>query len=183
MISLRSFPAAPHRMMFVAGMLAATAGGLWWAAGLLARIGAPFMLPVAVAPMWAHAWIMLFGLLGPFVFGFLFTTFPRWQNGPEVPRAVYVPVFAALVASLVLALWGAMGSATLFLAGVVISCVAWLAAWVVLPIRCPSKFALPVGWRCLCAGWWSTPEIVVRSPCASAWPVKLSMPHRAKVMQ
>jgi len=130
--NLRSFPAAPHRMMFVAGMLAATAGGLWWAAGLLARIGAPLMPPVAVAPMWAHAWIMLFGLLGPFVFGFLFTTFPRWQNGPEVPRAVYVPVFIALVSALALALWGAMGSSTLFLAGVAVSCATWVAAWIVL---------------------------------------------------
>jgi len=75
---------------------------------------------------------MLFGLLGPFVFGFLFTTFPRWQNGPEVPRSVYVPVFVALVTSLGLALWGAMGSMALFLAGVAIACVAWFAAWLVL---------------------------------------------------
>jgi uncharacterized protein involved in response to NO len=90
------------------------------------------MPPVAVAPIWAHAWIMVFGLLGPFVFGFLFTTFPRWQDAPEVRRAVYVPVFVALVASLGLALWGAMGSPAAFLAGVVIACVAWFAAWIVL---------------------------------------------------
>jgi len=129
---LSAFPAAPHRMMFVAGMLAATAGGLWWAAGLVGRLWPAFMLPVAVAPVWAHAWIMVFGLLGPFIFGFLFTTFPRWQNAPEVRRAVYVPVFVALVVSLGLALWGAMGSPAAFLAGVIVGCVAWFAAWIVL---------------------------------------------------
>jgi len=129
---LSAFPAAPHRMMFVAGMLAATAGGLWWAAGLVGRLWPAFMPPIAVAPIWAHAWIMVFGLLGPFIFGFLFTTFPRWQNAAEVRPAAYVPVFAALVASLGLVLWGAMGSATAFLAGVGVSSLAWLLAWTVL---------------------------------------------------
>jgi len=119
-------------MMFVAGMLAATAGGLWWAAGLVGRLWPAFMPPIAVAPIWAHAWIMVFGLLGPFIFGFLFTTFPRWQNAAEVRPAAYVPVFAALVASLGLVLWGAMGSATAFLAGVGVSSLAWLLAWTVL---------------------------------------------------
>lgn len=132
MRKLSAFPAAPHRMMFVAGMLAATAGGLWWAAGLVGRLWPAFMPPIAVAPIWAHAWIMVFGLLGPFIFGFLFTTFPRWQNAAEVRPAAYVPVFAALVASLGLVLWGAMGSATAFLAGVGVSSLAWLLAWTVL---------------------------------------------------
>jgi uncharacterized protein involved in response to NO len=119
-------------MMFVAGMSAATAGGLWWAAGLVGRLWPAWMPPVAVAPVWAHAWIMVFGLLGPFIFGFLFTTFPRWQNAPEVRRVVYVPVFAALVTSLLLALWGTLGSPAVFLLGVTISCLAWFGAWIVL---------------------------------------------------
>lgn len=132
MKTLSAFPAAPHRMMFVAGMLAATTGGLWWAASLAGRLWPALMPPMAVAPVWAHAWIMVFGLLGPFIFGFLFTTFPRWQNAPEVRRAVYVPVFLGLVASAGLALWGAMGHPALFLAGVVVACLTWLAAWIVL---------------------------------------------------
>jgi uncharacterized protein involved in response to NO len=127
-----SFPAAPHRMLFVAGMLAATTGGLWWAAELVGRLWPAWMLPVAVAPIWAHAWIMVFGLLGPFIFGFLFTTFPRWQNAPEVGRQAYIPVFLSLVVSLGLVLWGAVGSPAVLLAGVVIACLAWIAAVIVL---------------------------------------------------
>jgi uncharacterized protein involved in response to NO len=128
----RAFPAAPHRMMFVAGMLTATAGGLWWAAGLFGRLWPAVMLPAQAAPIWVHAWLMVFGLLGPFIFGFLFTTFPRWLSAPEVRRAVYVPMFGALVTSLGLVLWGAMGGHGFFLAGVAIACLAWLAAWAIL---------------------------------------------------
>lgn len=129
---LGEFPAAPHRMMFVAGMLTAGTGGLWWAASLVGRLLPAVMPPVQVAPIWAHAWLMVFGLLGPFIFGFLFTTFPRWQSAPEVRRAVYVPVFVALVTSLALALWGALFGPAAFLAAVAVSCLAWLAAWAVL---------------------------------------------------
>ena len=119
-------------MMFVAGMLAATAGGLWWAASLLGRLWPALMPPAQIAPIWAHAWLMVFGVLGPFVFGFLFTTFPRWQNGPEVRRALYLPVFVALALSIVLALAGAMGAAAAFRTGVLLACAAWLVAWGVL---------------------------------------------------
>lgn len=129
---LAAFPAAPHRMMFVAGMLAGMAGGLWWVAGLAGRMAPALMPPVAVAPVWVHAWLMVYGLLGPFIFGFLFTTFPRWQSAPELRRAVYVPVFVVLVAALGLALSGAMFGARLFVAGVALSSLAWLAAWIIL---------------------------------------------------
>ncbi len=132
MTAWRAFPAAPHRMMFVAGMLVAVAGGLWWAASLLGRLWPVLMPPAQVAPTWAHAWLMVFGALGPFIFGFLFTTFPRWQNGPEPRRGVYVPVFGLLITSFLLALGGAMGGAQAFFAGVVIACLAWLIAWGVL---------------------------------------------------
>lgn len=132
MSRLSAFPAAPHRMLFVAGMLAATTGGLWWAASLLGRLWPVFMPPVKVAPIWVHAWFMVFGLLGPFIFGFLFTTFPRWQNGPEVRRALYLPVFVALALSTLLALAGAMSAPGAFRTGVLLSCGAWLVAWGVL---------------------------------------------------
>lgn len=129
---LRAFPAAPHRMLFVAGMLTATAGGLWWAATVLGRLVPALMPPARVAPVWTHAWLMVFGLLGPFLFGFLFTTFPRWQSGPEVRRVVYVPVFAALLTATGLTLWGAITGTRVFLAGVVLASLAWLIAWAAL---------------------------------------------------
>jgi uncharacterized protein involved in response to NO len=119
-------------MLFVAGMFVATAGGLWWAASLFGRLVPQAMLPMQVVPVWVHAWLMVFGLLGPFLFGFLFTTFPRWQSAPEVSRRLYVPVFGGLCLAPCLGLAGALGSAPAFLAAVILGGVTWLVAWAVL---------------------------------------------------
>lgn len=125
--------AAPHRMMFFAGMLAAASSGLWWAVTLLGRaLPALPVLQVQVAPVWVHGWLMTWGLFGPFVFGFLFTVFPRWQSGPETPKPVYVAVFTATVGALALGFTGLFGDARLFFAAVVLLALAWLAAWAAL---------------------------------------------------
>ena len=100
---MRALPTAPHRMMFLAGALSAAVSGPWWLVELAGRALPSLAPPAAVVPLWAHSWLMLFGLYGPFIMGFLFTTFPRWQSGPQVPRGVYVPVFALFMASVVTA--------------------------------------------------------------------------------
>jgi uncharacterized protein involved in response to NO len=51
-----------------------------------------FALDVAVAPIWAHTFLMLFLAFPTFFVGFMFTVFPRWMNGPQVPRGAYVAV-------------------------------------------------------------------------------------------
>ena len=132
MTRLRAFPAAPHRMMFVAGMLTAAVASLWWAAELLGRASPALAPPARVVPMWTHAWMMLFGLLGPFIIGFLFTTYPRWQSGPVVSRPVYATVFTLLLASLVAALAGQLDGAQWLLAAVTLGGLAWMASWGVL---------------------------------------------------
>jgi uncharacterized protein involved in response to NO len=83
---------APHRVHFLAGMTSLLVASAWWAVHLLARYtGTPLAaLDLRVAPIWAHGFLMLFVVLPTFLFGFLFTTFPRWMNGPAVPRAYYV---------------------------------------------------------------------------------------------
>lgn len=129
---MKSLQAAPHRMMFLAGMLGVAASGLWWLAELAGRALPALAPPAAVAPLWAHSWLMLFGLFGPFIMGFLFTTFPRWQAGPEVPRAAYVPVFVLLAASLASAVTGLLFSSLWFFVGVVLGAFAWLGAWIAL---------------------------------------------------
>ncbi len=91
--------AAPHRVLFLAGMVNLVLASSWWLAHLAARYtGFPlFALDLAIAPIWAHSFLMLFAVLPAFIFGFLFTTFPRWMNGPPVPRAAYVAVAILLV--------------------------------------------------------------------------------------
>ena len=90
--TLAVLTAAPHRLLFFVGMLNLLLGSAWWALHLLARYtGAPlFALDLAVAPIWAHSFLMLFTVFAAFFFGFLFTTFPRWMNGTLVPRGTYV---------------------------------------------------------------------------------------------
>jgi uncharacterized protein involved in response to NO len=68
------------------------AASLWWGLHLLARYtGFPlFALDLAVAPIWSHSFLMLFTVFPTFFLGFLFTTYPRWMNGPLVARGAYV---------------------------------------------------------------------------------------------
>ena len=97
--TLTTLTAAPHRTMFFAGMAGLFATSLWWTLHLVARhAGIPlWALQLQIAPIWAHALPLLFTVLPCFVFGFLFTTFPRWMNGPQVPRSVYCVAGPALL--------------------------------------------------------------------------------------
>ncbi len=81
----------------------------WWAVHLVARYtGSPiWALDLQVAPIWAHSFLMLFAVLPTFMFGFLFTTFPRWMNGPAVPRASYVVTAVLLLLATITWLAGA----------------------------------------------------------------------------
>jgi uncharacterized protein involved in response to NO len=97
--------AAPHRVAFLCGLGSLLAASGWWSLHLVARYtGVPlFALDLAVAPIWAHSFLMLFTVFPAFFLGFLFTTYPRWMNGPLVPRGAYVA--APLLLTLATAAW------------------------------------------------------------------------------
>jgi uncharacterized protein involved in response to NO len=97
--------AAPHRLAFLCGLVNLLAASVWWGLHLLARYaGAPgFVLDLAIAPIWAHSFLMLFTVFPTFFMGFLFTTYPRWMNGPLVPRGPYVA--APLLSTAATACW------------------------------------------------------------------------------
>ena len=93
-----SFTAAPHRVMFFGGALQSLAVMLWWLFEIATRygmLGQPFDWPIA--PSAAHGYLMIYGLLPFFMFGFLMTTFPRWMAGNEIPARRYVPAFVLLM--------------------------------------------------------------------------------------
>jgi uncharacterized protein involved in response to NO len=95
--------AAPHRTLFFAGLLSLLIATAWWAVHIFARY---YGVPVAAlvlqpAPIWAHAWLMLFAVFPTIFFGFLFTVFPRWMNGPLVTQAEYVGTAVLFVAGTV----------------------------------------------------------------------------------
>lgn len=90
--------AAPHRMMFFGGALQSIAVMLWFMTELLTRYSV-FWHPIewAIAPSPSHAYLMIYGLLPWFMFGFLMTTFPRWLRGGEISQQQYVPAFVLLM--------------------------------------------------------------------------------------
>ena len=114
--------AAPHRLHFFCGLAALVAASLWWALHLVARyIGGPiFALDLTIAPIWAHSFLMVFAVFPTVIFGFLFTVYPRWMNGPLVLRGVYVASATLLSAGTVAWLAGTYTSPVLLLAGCVL---------------------------------------------------------------
>lgn len=84
--------AAPHRVMFLPGIVQTVAVMLWWMLDLGARqAGGPGLMAGETVPgPVLHAWWMLFGVFPFFVFGFLFTAAPNWLNGPAIPRRAYL---------------------------------------------------------------------------------------------
>jgi uncharacterized protein involved in response to NO len=111
--------AAPHRALFFTGLVSLLGASAWWGLHLLARAtGAPlFALVLQPAPLWAHASLMLFAVLPPVFFGFLFTVFPRWMNGPSVGAGTYLPTAALFAAGTLLWLTGTFAGAPFLLLG------------------------------------------------------------------
>ena len=126
--------AAPHRLLFLAGMVNLLLASAWWLCHLVARYtGVPLhALNLAVAPIWAHSFLMLFAVLPSFIFGFLFTTFPRWMNGPQVPRWIHVSTGTLLVCGTVSWLAGAHSGPALQLAAVALTLAALVSGLVAL---------------------------------------------------
>lgn len=102
-------------MFFFGGVWALMLSLLWWTAVLLPL---PAILP---APRWIHGWLMVFGAIPFFVFGFLFTAMPRWLGMPAFAPRFYRTMACALMAGYVIALVGAVIAQPIALAGMVIS--------------------------------------------------------------
>ncbi len=126
------FSAAPHRMMFLGGMVQITLPLIWWGTELAGRylgLPAPAM---GIAPSWAHAWLMLFTPFLFFFFGFLMTTYPRWMGGNAIPRRRYVPPFLLMAGGVVLGDAGLfLGSGVLVL-GIALHLAGFFAGWLAL---------------------------------------------------
>ncbi len=121
----RSLVAAPHRMFFTTGLAYLVAASAWWLGMLIARAWFGAALEPVIPGVFAHGAMMLFLVFTPFMFGFLVTVFPRWQQAPPLPNG--------------LCLW-ALGLMNLALP------VLWLGMYA-------SKSALIAGWLLYCAGY------------------------------
>jgi uncharacterized protein involved in response to NO len=84
--------AAPHRLFFLPGVIQALIAMLLWSAALAGREGLfGAAVGFSVQAIWAHAYLMLYGLFPFFIFGFLITVYPRWMNSSPIPAVHYAP--------------------------------------------------------------------------------------------
>lgn len=119
-----AFAAAPHRMLFFAGSVAVLLSMGWWATVLL-RQASGAAVPLPAPPGWIHAALTQFGMLPPFIFGFLLTVFPRWLGQQALPRRHYVPVFGGILGGYLLAHAGLLTWPALLPAGFVVMLAGW----------------------------------------------------------
>ncbi len=127
----RILSAAPHRPMFLAGAVQLILVMLLWIAELVGRsLGAP--LALTLASTWTHGFFMLYGLFPFFIFGFLFTVYPRWMGGAEVPRHQYVTVFALTVLGMAVTYAGLLIARGVLAIGLLLYLGGWATALVAL---------------------------------------------------
>lgn len=121
-----TFTAAPHRMMMFGGTLQLVIALLFWTITLAARHSGLDLHMEAVLPgLWAHGYLMLYGLFPFFIFGFLMTTYPRWMNGPLVERPRYIAAFLGMAAGSVLVYAGLFTHAAVVGLGALIHAAGW----------------------------------------------------------
>lgn len=110
---------APHRGFFLLGILVFVLAMAWWLAALLAP-------PRLLMPMsWLHAWLVIFGALGPFICGFLFTAYSRWLAADPPGRACWMTSLGLSVAAVSLFFTGAFAGLGWSLVGAM----CWLGSW------------------------------------------------------
>lgn len=120
------FKAAPHRMMFFNGAVQTILPMLLWGWELLARNHLVPLLPLQIPANNFHLFVMLYGVVTFFIFGFLMTTYPRWLRGKEVKENQYLPVFYTLTMGWLLFYIGLFISKWIILASVLIIFVGWM---------------------------------------------------------
>ena len=129
----RLFAAAPHRLLFLVGAGNVLLAMLWWALWLAAaRWQWPALAQPSLPAPWLHAMLMQYQVLPAFVFGFLFTVFPRWMGLPPLSGWHFLPVGIGLLGGQLLSLIGALGLPALLHVGALFTLAGWVAATLIL---------------------------------------------------
>lgn len=110
--------AAPHRLLFLIGVVQLAATMLWWTVALAGIHFGTVALPTEDIPAsLLHAPILIYLVLPPLFFGFLLTVFPRWMGYPDLERRAYAPVATGYALSAVLCWAGLFAGKDVLLAG------------------------------------------------------------------
>ncbi len=73
-----------------------------------------------------HIYLMLFAVFPFFIFGFLFTTYPKWMNGEVIPKNRYLLTFKLMTSGLLLFYFGLFTSKSLLMIGIFLHMAGWI---------------------------------------------------------
>ena len=120
--------AAPHRLLFLTGIVQLAATMLWWTVALAGlHFGTISPLTEDIPATLLHAPLLIYLVLPPLFFGFLLTVFPRWMGYPNLERRVHAPVAVGYLLSAVLCWAGLLVGKDVLLAGAfIVACLASL---------------------------------------------------------
>ncbi len=120
--------------MFLAGAMQLVLVMLLWFAELAGRAGLVLQAPppFVIPSTWVHMLLMLYGVFLFFIYGFLFTVFPRWMGAPEVPRGRYMTVIGLAVLGMAVTYVGLFAARWLLAAGLALYLIAWISAIAIL---------------------------------------------------
>lgn len=124
---INTFTAAPHRMMFMAGAIQILIPLLAWLLELIGRHTSLVpTLDTFIPSGWAHGFIMLYGVVIFFIFGFLMTTYPRWMNGTFISKEQYTSCFLWTTLGIIIFEAGLFSNPSLLISGLAIFTFGWI---------------------------------------------------------
>ncbi|MBI3802631.1 MAG: NnrS family protein [Nitrospirae bacterium] len=122
----KALASAPHRLFFLGGVLQAIAAMLWWLVELSGRFASVHpSTSWMILPVGAHAYLMIYGFVPFFIFGFLFTFFPNWLDTSRIPALHYLLSFFGMGAGTVLFYGGLLFSKSILLFAVLSVLLGW----------------------------------------------------------
>jgi uncharacterized protein involved in response to NO len=144
----KTLASMPHRLFFLGGACQGIAAVLWWLLELSGRFGGfDSFLPWTIPPVWAHAYLIIYGFFSFFIFGFLFTFFPNWLDAESIPSRNYLLSFFLFSSGTVLFYVGLIFDKNILLLAVLSAVAGWgigaiSLIRILLPARTPEKIHL-----------------------------------------
>ena len=121
------FISQPHQPFFLLGALQSLLAISWWLIDIAGRFGGLYEpITWAVAPAVGHFYLLIFSTFPLFMFGFLMTTYPRWMNGLQIDRELYLTTAAILAIGMIVGYLGLFLGFSVFLIAVTLNITGWI---------------------------------------------------------
>lgn len=127
LLGWKYFISMPHHPFFLLGALQSLLAISWWFIDIAGRFGGLYE-PISwtVTPAVGHFYLLIFSTFPLFMFGFLMTTYPRWMNGHQIDKELYLTTALILGLGIVLGYLGLFLGFNLFLMAIALNITGWL---------------------------------------------------------